>query len=350
MKKEFLPDYRRTVNAALNRKGQVPLYEHNISSEVISPLIKKDMKSLLNEGDESSLREYFKLYADFHLKHGYDTYSFEGCITELVQQGAGLMGHGTNLIKTEADFEAWPWSELPLRYFEKFGPMFDAVAETLPPGMKITGGIGNGMFETIQDFVPFTELCYLEIDNPELFAGLWKKTEETFLVIWKEFLNKYSDILAVGRFGDDLGFKSAVLLKPETIRKFIIPAYKNIISLIHSFNKPFLLHSCGAIFEVMEDLISTAGIDAKHSNEDSIAPMKVWLQKYGGRIGNFGGVDMDILCREDESGIRGYVTERYRELAGCRGTAIGSGNQIADYVPPENFQVMVETVRSLRGF
>ncbi len=28
----------------------------------------------------------------------------------------------------------------------------------------------------------------------------------------------------------------------------------------------FLLHSCGCIFEVMEDILAT-GIDAKHSNE-----------------------------------------------------------------------------------
>ncbi|MDR1030283.1 MAG: hypothetical protein LBL76_05370 [Treponema sp.] len=46
--------------------------------------------------------------------------------------------------------------------------------------------------------------------------------------------------------------------------------------------KPFLLHSCGCIFKVMDDLIA-ARIDAKHSNEDAIAP-------YGRRIGNFGGL------------------------------------------------------------
>lgn len=350
MKDSFIPDYRRIQNAALNKPGVIPLYEHNISDVVISAIINRDMDALLKEGDPASLEEYFSLRANFHIDHGYDAYSFEGCLTELVQQGAGLMGQGTSLIKSEADFKAWPWDELPKRYFDKFEPMFDAAAKTLPSGMKIIGGIGNGMFETMQDFVPFTELCYLEIDNPELFASLWKKIEETFIIIWKVFLEKYADILVIGRFGDDLGFKASTLLKPETIREFIIPAYKNIIKIVHSYNKPFLLHSCGAIFNVMNDIIEICKIDAKHSNEDEIAPMSEWVKRYGSRIGNFGGIDMNILCLEDEAGIKNYVTEQYHELDQFPGTAIGSGNQIADFVPPENFQTMVETVRELRGF
>lgn len=350
MTETFTPDYKRIENAALNRIGPVPLYEHNIHDKIISEITGRDMAALIKTGDKASLIEYFTIRADFHIAHGYDAYSFEGCITELVQQGTGLMGHGSSLIKTEEDFEAWPWNDLPKRYFEKFDPMFDAIVETLPQGMKIIGGIGNGMFETMQDFVPFTELCYLEIDKPELFSQLWKKIEESFLVIWKQFLEKYSDILVLGRFGDDLGFKASTLLKPDTIRKFVIPAYQKIVALVHSYDKPFLLHSCGAIFDVMNDIISITNIDAKHSNEDAIAPMTTWIEKYGDKIGNFGGIDMDILCRENEKGITKYVTERYKELKLVKGTAIGSGNQIADYVPPENFQTMVRTVRELRGF
>ena len=350
MNESFSPDYRRIQNAAFNQKTKMPLYEHNISSEVISSIINKNITALLNEGDDASLKEYFSLYSDFHIAHGYDTYSFEGCFTELIQQGEGLMGHAGSIINSFDDFNNYPWRELPEKYFSMFGPMFDTIAETLPPGMKIVGGVGNGMFESMQDFVPFTQLCYLEIDNPELFTALWNKIGQTLLMIWRELLEKYSELFAVCRFGDDLGFKASTLIKPETIRKNVLPWYGEIIKLVHSYGKPFLLHSCGAIFDVMEDIIGLTKIDAKHSNEDAIAPMSSWLEKYGDRIGNFGGIDMDILCRENESGIRIYVKKRYQELVKHPGTAIGSGNQIADYVPPENFKTMIETVRELRKF
>ncbi len=40
---------------------------------------------------------------------------------------------------------------------------------------------------------------------------------------------------------------------------------------------------CGyGIFEIMDDLIAL-GIDAKHSNEDEIAPFEVWIEKYNDR-------------------------------------------------------------------
>jgi len=40
--------------------------------------------------DPKILDKLFKNIAEFHIDHGYDTYSFEGCFTELVQGGRGL--------------------------------------------------------------------------------------------------------------------------------------------------------------------------------------------------------------------------------------------------------------------
>ncbi len=66
---------------------------------------------------------------------------------------------------------------------------------------------------------------------------------------------------------------------------------------------------------------------------------------------------MNILCIEDEPGIRSYVGEVLRQLSLLRersagtltaGIALGSGNQIAEYVPPENFLVMVQALRELQ--
>ena len=86
--------------------------------------------------------------------------------------------------------------------------------------------------------------------------------------------------------GDDLGYKNSTLLEPETIRAHILPQYKRIIDLIHRSDKKFLLHSCGCIFELMPDIISL-GIDAKHSNEDEIAPFEKWIDLYSNQIGLF---------------------------------------------------------------
>ena len=99
----------------------------------------------------------------------------------------------------------------------------------------------------------------------------------------------------------------------------------------------------------MEDFIGGAGINAKHSNEDVIAPFSLWVETYGGRIGNFGGVDTDHLCTKSETEIREIVRELYPFSKGHGGFALGSGNSIPNYVPAESYLAMVNAARELRG-
>ena len=167
--------------------------------------------------------------------------------------------------------------------------------------------------------------------------------------IWDQFLKEFGDTYCVCRFGDDLGFKSTTLLSADDIKENIIPQYKKIIDLVHSHNKPFLLHSCGCIFDVMDDLISIAGIDAKHSNEDQIALFPVWVEKYGDRIGNFGGIDTDAVCRLGKAEMKEYILDVVGQCVGHGGFAFGSGNSIPPYVPTEGYLNMVETIREYRG-
>lgn len=338
------PDWRNIVRAARNQYNHTfPLYEHAVSPLVLDQLTGKPVSALM-EGDERDKEEAFTLSCSCLASIGYDVFPFEGCIVELIQGGEGLCGIAGPLFTNLQELESFPWAEVPERYFTRFDPFFRALRRSLPPGMKAVAGVGNGLFEIVQDFIPITELAFLEMDDPPAFELLWKRVGDLMYAIWERFLARYGDAYCLFRFGDDLGFKTSLLMKPETVRTHIIPQYRRIIELIHSTGAPFLLHSCGAIFEVMDDIID-AGIDAKHSNEDAIAPFTDWVERYGDRIGNFGGVDMDLLCRSDEQGIRDYVKELLVKLGDAPGIALGSGNQIADYVPPEGFLAMVEAVR-----
>ena len=129
----------------------------------------------------------------------------------------------------------------------------------------------------------------------------------------------------------------------------IIPIYRRIIDRVHHDQKPFLLHSCGAIFAVMDDLINDARIDAKHSNEDSIAHFTEWVDQYGDRIGNFGGIDTDVICQQSPDDIHAYVTDCLNKVKGKGGVAFGSGNSIPDYTPVEGYLAMNHAVRSWRN-
>jgi len=187
------------------------------------------------------------------------------------------------------------------------------------------------------------------MDDPELYAELFVRVGDVSLAIWDRFMRQYADDFCVLRFGDDLGFKSTTLLSADDIRRHILPQYKRIVDLVHSYEKPFLLHSCGCIFGVMDELIAVSRIDAKHSNEDSIAPFQTWVERYGDRIGNFGGIDCDVLIRSSEADVKAVTKEIIRKARPHGGFAFGTGNSVPDYVPVEKYIAMNEAAREMRG-
>ena len=344
----FIPNFKHIENAARNiEPDRLPLYEHNISDGIMEKVLNRSFRHLIS-GSWQDVSEYFRNYCDFFLQTGYDTVTFEACIGPAMPGSGSLGQHKEGVIQTMEDFEKYPWDDVPDLYFKMYGLFFDALRENMPVGMKAIGGVGNGVFECVQDIVGYADLCYISVDDPDLFSRLFERVGSVSLKIWDRFLRNYSDIYCVCRFGDDLGFKNTTLISADMIRTHIIPQYKKIIGLVHSYGKPFLLHSCGSIFDVMDDLIA-AGIDAKHSNEDQIAPFPEWVTRYGDRIGNFGGIDTDAVCRLSKTEMRTYIHDVIRKCKGHGGFAFGSGNSIPDYVPVEGFLNMVEIVREYRG-
>jgi uroporphyrinogen decarboxylase len=347
---KFEPNYQNLVDAATNQKPErFPLYEHGISFVKMDEILGQSFAHLFDSRDKADLKTFFRYHNLFYRQMGYDTVTWELGITSILP-GAGALGaHQPGSIKNREDFEKYPWDSLEQMYFSRWSDHFEALRAEMPDGMKAVGGVGNGVFECVQDVVGYENLCLLLADDPALYMELFEKMGEVSLRIWTRFMAEFGDMFCVLRFGDDLGYKSSTMLPPAHIIDYILPQYRKIVDLVHAHHKPFLLHCCGCIFDVMEDIIKYVKIDAKHSNEDVIAPFPVWLERYGHRIGLFGGIDMDVLCQMDPDGIRTYTLTVLDQACKYRGVAFGSGNSIPDYVPTEGYLAMVKAIREFRG-
>jgi uroporphyrinogen decarboxylase len=346
---KFSPDYHHVLDVLNNKKPKrLPLYEHLINPPIMEKILNKPFADLI-EGDKNDVDEFFKNYCKFFKQMTYDTVSFEYCIISILPDSGAISGGKPGPIQNRDDFNKYPWDELPARFWEKADPQFQTLIQNLPTGMQAIGGVGNGVFEISEDLVGYEYLSYMQIDNHELYTSLHEKIGDLMHTIWDRFLKVYADYFVGCRFGDDLGFKTNLLLSPDSIKRHILPQYKRIIDAVHNANKKFLLHSCGCIFDIMEDVIKI-GIDAKHSNEDVIAPFDKWIDLYGNRIGLFGGIDLDILCQEKPDVIFEKVVElgkRFRNKT--NGYALGSGNSIPDYVPVEGYLAMIEAAQQIRS-
>ena len=344
---EHKPDYRNILKVLYNqRPGVLPVYEHHIDVPFVEKAL--DRQISLGGNRPQDFDEYYSVLTGFWKQMGYDAFDYEAAICEILPGHGAIFGGKQGPIQTRADFEQYPFEEIPEIFWETYTPHLDSLNRVMPPGMKAFGGCGYGIFETSRDLVGYEPLCIMMYTDPDLFRDLFIKIGDLFEILWKEMVRRYSELFVFFRMGDDLGYKNATMLPPDTIIEHILPQYRRVVGAVHGGGKKFLLHSCGNIFSVMEEIIA-CGIDAKHSNEDQIAPFEKWIASYNERIGLFGGIDVDILCQNPYDEVFRYVLEKgtyYRKIT--RGWGLGSGNSIPDYTPVEGFMGMIDAAREIR--
>jgi uroporphyrinogen decarboxylase len=237
-----------------------------------------------------------------------------------------------------ADFERYRWpkvSELdlsPLEWVEK----------NLPANMGCYDLTAH-IFEILSFLLGYETLCYAVVDTPDLVDAILDKVG-AFYVDFTRVLADSSKVAVIWG-SDDLGFRTGTMMAPDFLRAKILPWHARCAEIAHSRGKPYLLHSCGKLDQVMEDLITEVGIDGRHSYEDAIQPVADAKRSYGHRISILGGIDMDFLCRSEEASIRERVR---RTLDACMkggGYCLGTGNTVANYVPLDNYLAMLDEGR-----
>ena len=195
--RQFQPDYTNLVKAARNIQApRFPLYEHSVSPKIMERVLGVQFEDLYN-GDDRDLDEYFRNYCNFFKQMGYDTVSFEELIGPAMPGAGALGGHIKGVIQDRDDFERYPWDGICDTYFNMYRRSFEALRRSLPAGMKAAGGVGYGIFECVQDLVGYEDLCYIRVDDPELYHDLFFKIGWSNLRIWKRFLQEFGDIYCV---------------------------------------------------------------------------------------------------------------------------------------------------------
>ncbi|MDD1778453.1 MAG: hypothetical protein LUQ65_09830, partial [Candidatus Helarchaeota archaeon] len=69
---------------------------------------------------------------------------------------------------------------------------------------------------------------------------------------------------------DDYGYKKGLFMSPKNYRDFVFPWLTNICDVAHKGGLKVILHSCGDIYTILEDLIK-CGVDAIHPIEPTTA-------------------------------------------------------------------------------
>jgi uroporphyrinogen decarboxylase len=248
----------------------------------------------------------------------------------------GWVNEARGVIATWEDFEAYQWPQVTPSAFRSL----EAVARHLPPGMRTAATIPGGPFENLTFLMGFEQFSYALVDQPDLVAAVAQRVDEILCQVVENTASM--DSVGAQWLNDDMGFKNGTLASPEVLRQYIFPTQRRICEIAHRYGKPVLLHSCGKLDEITDELIDHVGVDAKHSFEDVIMPVWEVKRRWGAKISLLGGVDVDVLARGSEEQVRAYTRRCIEECAPGGGWALGSGNSVANYVPVANFLAMLD--------
>lgn len=205
-------------------------------------------------------------------------------------------------IQSWKDFEDYAWPDPAKIDYSSL----DWAEKKLEPNLKVYLPIFS-LFEYISWFFGYEKMCYLIFDEPELVEAAAQKIGEIRL----KQVQILADYNCVGMFfgGDDMGFKTSLLVPKNFLLKNTFPWYKKIVAYAHSKGKLCVLHSCGKIDLLMEELIEDVGFDGRQSYEDVIMPVPEVKRRWGSRIAVIGGLDMDFIVRATPDQIRQRVRD-----------------------------------------
>jgi uroporphyrinogen decarboxylase len=236
------------------------------------------------------------------------------------------------------DFEKYPWpavSDIDLSSLEW-------LEKNLPENMGCYDLTAH-ILEMITFLLGYETFAYKLVDEPDLVEAIAERIGK-FYAEYTRTLCDFSCASVVWG-SDDMGFKSGLLASPDFLRRNVLPWHRECARIAHESGRPYLLHDCGNLEYIMEDLIEDVGIDARHSFEDAIMPVTDFWKRYGDRISILGGIDVDYLCRAEEKEIRKRVRDTLDICMNGTGYCLGTGNTVANYIPLENFLIMLDEGR-----
>ncbi len=200
--------------------------------------------------------------------------------------------HPMSLLQSIQDIDEYPWPHPEASWFrskikearQHYSNGYALIADPAIPGI----------FELGCWLMGWQHFLALLLQAPETVTHLLDRILELHLAYWEKFLTEIGEYVQIVLLGDDYGTDSGPFLRPQLFQELILPRLKKLVSSIKqqgSFS--VMLHSCGAIHQLIPQLIASQ-IDVLSPIQQNHPQMQAYTLKtqYGGKLAFHGGVDL----------------------------------------------------------
>lgn len=206
-------------------------------------------------------------------------------------------------------------------------------------------GFWTCFYHNLGDLFGMEEYFVKMYTNPDVVQAATDKVCEFYYEANEKFFAAAGREMDGFFFGNDFGTQCSLICGPDQFDQFILPWFRKFTEQGHRHGYQVILHSCGAVSDVIERLIES-GVDCLHPLQAKAKNMdaETLAQRFGGRITFLGGIDtQDLMTNGTPEEVRADV-RRVRSLLEPSLIVSPSHEALLPNVPPANVEALAKAV------
>jgi uroporphyrinogen decarboxylase len=222
-----------------------------------------------------------------------------------------------------------------------------AVVDAAPADQAVLGVVWSAHFQDACAAFGMETAFMNMVAEPEIFRAVIDKITAFYLKANGIFFEATRGKLDAVLIGNDFGSQNCLMLSRDLIREFVWPGTRQLVEQAKSYGLKVIHHSCGAIQELIPDLIEI-GVDVIHPIQALATGMSAeeLHSKFAGKTSFCGGVDAQNLLVH---GTPRAVEKRVRELVALFPTGLvisPSHEAILPDIAPANIEAFFKALHT----
>lgn len=327
-------NFERVRKALLCQEpDRVPLMELDVDLETKERFLEKSVRDMKNNVEFWAKAGYDYVYIRANYEYnvwGEEIPPFKLYAGELQERGeVNLKG----VIKNEAEFESYHWPNPKTIDYSTIRQ----TANNLWDGMKVISGVG-GIFTRVWRILGFDNFCLYLADKPSFIEKMFHKIGDIQLGVFKHIAKM--ECVGAMWYGDDLAFKNGSMVSPAIYRKYLFPYLEEMGRICKGKDIPFILHSDGNLYELLDDLYA-CGFKAINPVEPDVMDIAELKKKWKGKLCLIGNVDAHIITTGTPEQVKKKVRQLIRQVGPGGGYCAATSGGVPHFAPIENYKALI---------